>query len=371
MPTPLLNRLLKFYNVGDLAKAAVKVPNDEIALRVLKEIEADFLFRKYSPDDAFTKLRLEEDGDKLFDNRLFHFWTKYVIYYNSWVKQEADKVSMLSVLEKHFDQLTLLDQINIKQNSKITEHLMEELKGINMEDLAKAAVMVSSDEISWREFHEIEADFLFRNYSPDDAFTKLRLKEAGDKLFDKSLFRFWTKYVIYYNSWVKQEADKVSMLSVLEKHFDQLALLDQIKLKQNSDITKHLMEELKDIKMVDLAKAAVKVSNDETSRREFHAIEADFLFRKYSPDDAFTKLRLKKAGDKLFDNRLFHFWTKYVIYYNSWVKQEADKVSMLSVLEKHFDLLTLLDQIKLHHNSDLPKHLMEEIKDAGIEDLII
>ncbi|CAH0493835.1 unnamed protein product [Peronospora farinosa] len=246
MPTPLLNRLLGFYNVRNLAKAAVKVPNDEIALRVLKKIEKGFLFRNYSPNDAFKELRLNEDGDKLFDNRLFHFWTKYVIYYNSWVKQEADKVSMLSVLEKHFDQLTLLDQISIKQNSEITEHLMEELKNINMEDLAKAAVKVSNDEIALRVLKKIEKGFLFRNYSPNDAFKELRLNEDGDKLFDNRLFHFWTKYVIYYNSWVKQEADKVSMLSVLEKHFGQLTLLDQIKRKRNPDITKHLMEEIKD-----------------------------------------------------------------------------------------------------------------------------
>ncbi|CAI5729851.1 hypothetical protein KXD40_009352 [Peronospora effusa] len=182
------------------------------------------------------------------------------------------------------------------------------------------------------------ANYLDMQKDPVEVFKLYGLQTAKDELFGKPEMKYWVHYMIGFIA--KYEPTNNRLFDILLNFYTTR----------------------------DLAKVVVMYPNDKIALHVLDEMEVAFLIH-YNPDQAFEFLHLQQAGDKLFDNRLFIFWTKYVIYYN---KRKANKnVSMLSVLEKHFDLLTLLDQIKLKQNSDITKHLMKEIKDAGMENLNI
>ncbi|ETP36107.1 hypothetical protein F442_15866 [Phytophthora nicotianae P10297] len=76
-----------------------------------------------------------------------------------------------------------------------------------------------------------------------------------------------------------------------------------------------------------------------------------YLKKGKTGDEVFSKLKLDKAGDTLFENPKFHVWVKYVTDYN--IKAGKNEISIIPTLTKHYADDVLVKMLEIASKSSV------------------
>ncbi|KAK1937080.1 hypothetical protein P3T76_009858 [Phytophthora citrophthora] len=158
---------------------------------VLTEQLEDLLLKKWQREgmtlkDVFKLLKLEEEGDDLFSNKLLSTWVSYV------VRVEKDPYTVvLSTLKSTYGEQKLTDIIVQARDNPTMLTLVGELEKVLFKDWVKA------------------------KYSVSDAFVRLKLTSEGEEVFESAAFTTWMAYAKEFE---RTNADE-AVVAVLKERF--------------------------------------------------------------------------------------------------------------------------------------------------------
>ncbi|KAL3663753.1 hypothetical protein V7S43_011168 [Phytophthora oleae] len=191
--TTLFARISPLLDEGILAEMLIKAKSvastEKIALRVQAEQTASWLKNEKTPDDLFTLLRLNREGDILLENPIFDAWVKYADDF----REMYPKVSFdpIATISDHYPAAAVAKMI------------------------VEASKSPSTSSIAHRLNTEQFRDWLNSHQSPVRVFSLLELDKAGDKLFQSPVIGTWLNYANFYNT----RRQKVSVTTLLKKRF--------------------------------------------------------------------------------------------------------------------------------------------------------
>ncbi|OWY99090.1 RxLR effector protein [Phytophthora megakarya] len=146
----------------------------------------------YNADDVFMMLRLNKDGDKLFENPVFATWMSYLTKLDKSNPDEA----MYSVLKSHYGEIGLAKMMKIAEADPTTKNIAIKLQ----------------EEI-WRS----------QQKTGDDIFNLFKLEQKEGEMFGSPEFSTWASYVKKLNT-LDKTPDDVVVLSNLKKRYDDVEL---------------------------------------------------------------------------------------------------------------------------------------------------
>ncbi|KAG7385021.1 hypothetical protein PHYPSEUDO_002033 [Phytophthora pseudosyringae] len=274
-------------NVVEERKLAVSLPGLEQAASGTKSWAAKIVqklqlkwwqLRKKSPNDVFTKLKLDKTGGNLFENAGFSKWAAYVTK-NS---KEAPEMAIFSTLALHYTDDALAKMLLAAKDVEGTKALATKLEGLQLTNWVQAGK------------------------SPDDVFKILMLDQAGAKVFDNPQFVRWTDFVAKANT----KNSDVAMYVTLGTHYSDDALAAMFAAAKDVGSTKALATKLEGIQLTNWANA------------------------EKSTDNVFNALKLDKTGEKLFESPALSTWTSYVAK----TQKDPDAIMVALLKESYGDV---------------------------------
>ncbi|OWZ04025.1 hypothetical protein PHMEG_00024149, partial [Phytophthora megakarya] len=163
----LLNELKMRNTDSEVAKLLVVAKQDysiATARRLEEVMQNKWINEGKSAADVFNILKLEKEGNLVFDSPIWRTWSSYV---TRLVKEDPEE-PMYLVLKAQYGEKHLKGMIEkAKQNS------------------GTKAIADKMQEESW----------LIEGKTADDIFKLLKLDEKGDKFFESPMLRTWLSYV--------------------------------------------------------------------------------------------------------------------------------------------------------------------------------
>ncbi|KAG3139660.1 hypothetical protein PI126_g16357 [Phytophthora idaei] len=208
-----------------LVKAKSVASTEKLALRVQADQTKLWLQNQRTPDELFTLLRLDKAGDSLLGNPIFDAWIKYADDF----REMYPKLSM--------DPIATIDEYY--SSAKVAKMIVE------------ATLSPKTEKIAYRLNTEQYRDWITR-YHPAEAFMKLELDSAGDKLFRSPLLATWLKYVDFYS----KNTVRVSVTSLLKQRFGDEKLVEILIEATKAPATKKIASSLLKSLMGRLARSA-------------------------------------------------------------------------------------------------------------------
>ncbi|KAE9002952.1 hypothetical protein PR003_g19094 [Phytophthora rubi] len=143
-------------------------------------------------DDIFKLLRLDKDGDKVFESLNFDMWVSYVTKLD---KKNPDKL-MLSVLKTRYNDDRLENMIIAAQKVPQTKTF-----AVRMQE----QLWISQDKTA------------------NDIFKLLKLDQEGENLFNSGELSTWVSYVAKLNKF-DERPDEFAAISYLQERFGDMEL---------------------------------------------------------------------------------------------------------------------------------------------------
>ncbi|OWY99100.1 Avirulence (Avh) protein [Phytophthora megakarya] len=282
-PISLFSTLMKNYPDDDLVRImekARKVSSTKaMAERFQLELVHKWLAEMKTPQDIFTKLRIEDVGNHLFKSPRLELWVKYVDNYNK-NSPDKDKVNLM----------TILKTIYMYNDENMVNLLIE---GKKVAATKKLATRVQTYQMSF---------WLGERKPPSKVFELLKLNEAKDaSLLENTFFKAWFQYSFDFRS---------AQISTLKKYYTDDVIADII------------------------IKAREISGMDDIAQRLHTQQFAYWLASRRSPDALFSQLYLGKTS-ALFENPRFFLWIDYVSYFSDRSpKLRVDMLTILTVLSQ-------------------------------------
>ncbi|POM81649.1 Hypothetical protein PHPALM_345 [Phytophthora palmivora] len=305
--TTMVSTLLSHYDdasVANMLAAAGKVTRTKDVAKSLEGgLFTNWIIKERSADDVFTLLKLNKEGDKIFQSPVWNTWVSYVTKLDN----KNPNQLMFKVLRKHYDDETLARALATAAENY-------ETKGIagKLEELQRA---------SW----------LNSDKTADDVFNILKLNMNGDELFRSNVVNTWISYV------KSLEKDPYELLLLkLAKRYDDEALANMLHQARRNYRTEPIA--------TDIANAQLN-----SWRRNGK-----------SADDVFNILKMKEEGAQFLESPLLSTWISYV------TKLDQDPYQLMFLkLTKHYDdegLLKILIEAKKGFNTKTIAAKLEEIR---------
>ncbi|KAG7386476.1 hypothetical protein PHYPSEUDO_015576 [Phytophthora pseudosyringae] len=223
-----------------------------------------------SPENVFGLLKLDKllpftwISSDLFEKPGLTTWIKYLDDFNA--ENPAKKTTLITILSKQYNDKTLANMLIAANKAESTSSIAKRIQA------------------------EQTQRWLKRGKKPADIFTMLKLDKAVGTLFENSLLSAWVKYADDFR--LQYPDTQLATMSTLLKHYD------------DETLAKMIM-------------AAAEVSSTTSIAKRMHSeLLRAWLQRGETPDDIYFLLKLNDAGDGLLQSPLFHFWGKFMIYYN-------------------------------------------------------
>ncbi|POM73760.1 ABCF/EF-3b transporter-like protein, partial [Phytophthora palmivora] len=208
------------YDDEGVAKVLLATKNDYTTRNAATTLE-NLLFQKWmskdnSADGIFALLRLNKEGDKLFENPVFTTWESYVAKLDKANPDEA----MFSVLKTHYSDQGLVKLVEIAKTNRRTENIAAKLQ----------------EEI-WRN----------QGKTADDIFDLLKLNEKRGEMFATPEFTTWVAFVTKLNK-LSKSPDEFPAISALTKRFGDVELARMLgRSKQDALRNKDLLKMVSDL----------------------------------------------------------------------------------------------------------------------------
>ncbi|KAG7389269.1 hypothetical protein PHYPSEUDO_010827 [Phytophthora pseudosyringae] len=315
--TSLIGTLTAHYRDEGLAKiieAAKQVPS---TARVAKHLQTEqtqrWIGQRWSPDDVFALLKLDEAGDQLFAQPQVLTWMKYLDDFNG--AHLNEHITVFAALTTHFDEKTLAQMLIEAKKIPSTE---------------KIAIGVQAEQIK---------KWLHDTKSPSDVFTLLDLKDEGSSLFTSPLFTAWLKYTDEFNM-LDPEAKAVLSFSTLKKHYSDDALAKMVIAASKAPSTSNLAKRL----------------HSEQLREWYSSLKP--------PELVFKALKLDKTGSKLLERSLFTVWKEYVEFIST--MDPRIKANLLTPLIKVYGERKLAKILVAAENVPGTKKLAMDLQDKQL-----
>ncbi|ETO82884.1 hypothetical protein F444_03026 [Phytophthora nicotianae P1976] len=170
-----------------------------------------------SVDDIYNLLKLNKEGDKIFESPMFGTWTSYAMKLD---KANADEL-LFSVMKKHYSAESLENMIIQAKDRVTTKNIASKL-----------------EEELWRN----------QGKTADDVFDILKLEKKVDGIFEDPALTTWISYVNKLNKH-KETPEKFAVISELEEHFQRMDLarmLYDAKREAKTRDVKQLVSDLQD-----------------------------------------------------------------------------------------------------------------------------
>ncbi|POM72557.1 RxLR effector family protein, partial [Phytophthora palmivora] len=169
--TTMVSTLLSHYDdasVANMLAAAGKVTRTKDVAKSLEGgLFTNWIIKERSADDVFTLLKLNKEGDKIFQSPVWNTWVSYVTKLDN----KNPNQLMFKVLRKHYDDETLARVL-------ATAAEKYETRGI-------AGILEELQRASWRNSDK----------TADDVFNILKLNMNRDELFRSNVVNTWISYV--------------------------------------------------------------------------------------------------------------------------------------------------------------------------------
>ncbi|KAG3106958.1 hypothetical protein PI124_g10666 [Phytophthora idaei] len=227
--------------------------------------------------------------------------------------------------------------LNFEQNDVSSQRFLrtEERKlGISLSGLEQAASgtkswaakLIQKFQLKW---------WQLRKKSPNDVFTKLKLKQTGPNLFESPGFSKWVAYVTK-NS---KESPDMTIFSTLAYHYSDDALVKMFAAAKEVDGTKALATKLEGMQLT------------------------NWVHAEKSPDYVFKTLALDKMGAKGFENPLFARWTEFITKANT---KDPD-VAVYTTLRAHYSDEALAKMIAAATKVESTENLAANLRSLQFE----
>ncbi|POM75861.1 Avirulence protein (Avh) [Phytophthora palmivora] len=320
--TSLIAAMITSYGdkgVIKLLESGKKVPNTrEIATDLETAQFNHWLSNDKGPGVVFKTLSLNMAGNNLLSVPQFSKFTRYSdAFYN---KYPGKKMTTMSIIRESYSDIRVVKMIMAAENVPSTKNAVKRMKG----ELFK-----SWADPEWSAVLKLKAVS-----NPDAVFKSLHLDTAGDAIFVNPVYKYWKKFMKFYNKVNPSTAD-FNIGSTLTTNYG-------------------------DIAVVKMIMAAEQIPHKQNAAR---SMEHD-LFKSWTDpsiklDDVFISLKLDIAGDKLFANPMFSFWMKFLDDYNRMV---PGKSRPRTILTKIYDDEALLNMINVARENPSTKTLANKLE---------
>jgi hypothetical protein len=316
----LIGTLTASYGDARLARmieAAMKVKDTQ---RTGKRLQTEQLQRWLdggrTPDEVFTLLKLDKVDASLFQSPSMNTWSKYLNAYNA--KNPDEKTSLIPVLVAHYGDKRALEMVRLVGKAKSLE--------------SSAATLQA----------ELMQHWLALRTEPSQVLTLLNLEKAGDDLLANPLFGTWTKYADDFRA--KFPDEETSLMAALMRYY----------------------------KEDDLATMAARSYGVPGAKKAAERVQAElftsWMQARKNPYRLFLELRLRNAGDKVFESPLFSFWTRY---FDDFTKFSGERTSMVSALSDQFGDARLVQMLvsaaKVPSTETLATKLQDDLLNLWLE----
>ncbi|OWY96850.1 RxLR effector protein [Phytophthora megakarya] len=216
-------KLSSLYTDDVLAKMLAGAKEVDNTKEFAKKIEgaqiAHWIQAGNNVDDVYKILKLNQAGDKLFENPLFVSWAAFVVKKNS--KDPGSE--MFTTFTKYYDDDVLATMIPTRLLISAKKVDSTRAKATELEEL-QIALWISTDK------------------SADDVFRLLNLDKTGDKLFESPVWPSWINFI-------KQTKTKPDEATVTEltKIFGDVNLAKMISTATKVDSTEKLAVDLRSV----------------------------------------------------------------------------------------------------------------------------
>ncbi|KAI9914169.1 hypothetical protein PsorP6_004949 [Peronosclerospora sorghi] len=258
---------------------------------LIKRIQSEFmqfLIENKSPGDVFKLLKLDEQGESLFQSPLLNTWKDYVDTYNEF---HHEHISLFATLKEQF-------------NAEKQDELIRMLFDAKMRRIKKTVRRMRAEQ---------SRTWLSRGIPPDDIFDLLELRNDKFARMDGQRFTAWKKYADkFYSRFSDEEHDP---MHILQKKYGYQFLVKMI---------------------IDAEKIPKTQHNGKNAEEDLFMYWA----KRYLPqnvvdppiaDAVFSALQLDK-NEKPFNGPLFYTWISFILFFESRVPDF--KIDLLTTLTK-------------------------------------
>jgi hypothetical protein len=192
------------YGDEVLLKLILAAKKDPSTAKMATRLEAE-LFKGWknfnAPDDVFKLLKLNREGENVFESALWPTFTQYLDDYQKMFPEQ--KATMISALAKGFNDDEKLSMVLLAAKADPKTQ--------------KLATKLQDDHIQY---------WLTNKEQPDELFGLLALDDALDDIFADPLFKIWSKYLNAYNA--KYPSTKTYMIDMFRASYGDEALVDML-----------------------------------------------------------------------------------------------------------------------------------------------
>ncbi|KAG2972636.1 hypothetical protein JG687_00014354 [Phytophthora cactorum] len=263
--------------------------------------------RKKTPNDVFTKLKLQQTGPNLFESPGFSKWVAYVTK-NS---KEPPDMTIFSTLAYHYSDDALAKMLLTAKQGESTNTLATKLEGMQL------------------------TNWIHSGKSQDYVFKTLALDQAGTKAFANPQFARWTDFIAQTNT----KNPEMAIFSTLGIHYSDDALVKMFAAAKEVDGTKALATKLEGMQLT------------------------NWVHAEKSPDYVFKTLALDKMGAKGFENPLFARWTEFITKANT---KDPD-VAIYTTLGAHYSDEALATMIATATKVESTENLAANLRSLQFE----
>ncbi|OWZ06997.1 hypothetical protein PHMEG_00020670 [Phytophthora megakarya] len=225
-PYELLFKILKVqYTDSDLAHILVMAKQDnrltsssETTTMKLEDLLQNHWFQEgRSADYIFQILKMEKDGDNIFNSPMWDFWISYLMLLN----KETPEAPTYSVLKTHFGDKRLIKAIENKQTKAMGNKLQE--------------------EIWWNE-----------KKTEDDMFKFFKLDADGEKFVENPMLSTWFSYAVKIGK-LKEKPNEFFAVEYLEMRFNEMELARTLS-KEKHELNEATTKVVSDIQRMEFTK---------------------------------------------------------------------------------------------------------------------
>nr|AEK80750.1 Avh147 [Phytophthora sojae] len=253
-----------------------------------KQKAAQWLKKGKEADDVFTKMKLNKvQGEKLFENKKFLAWVKYVDDFNA--KNPDKATSMIPTLTKNFG-----DDVVARMIEAATK----------VEGTKRLATSLQTQQIKYWQSLDM---------SVDDVVRALKLNNKVDDVLTDPNFLVLNKYLVDFNTW--NPSKSTTMTETLARTYGDLPVAKMLATASKVESTK------------DMAKRLQVQQFDNWKQMGLDS------------DDIFKMMHLDEGVANMFSNPAFSAWAKYLDDFNA--NNPAKKTTVFKELRRHFSDNTL------------------------------
>ncbi|KAI9913265.1 hypothetical protein PsorP6_004952 [Peronosclerospora sorghi] len=295
----LIKELISSYNVNGVAriieegksiteKGESKDSSIKTLINRMQSEFMQFLIDKKSPGDVFKLLKLDEQGESLFQSPLLNTWKNYVDTYNEF---QHEHISLFATLKEQF-------------NAEKQDELIRMLFDAKMRRIKKTVRRMRAEQ---------SRTWLSRGIPPDDIFDLLELRKDKFARMDGKRFTLWKEYANdFYSKFPEEDHDP---MHILQKKYGYEFLVNMIFDAKEIPETRRIAKEVeKDLWKYWSGRYGSKNMNDPTL-----------------VDDVLKDLKLDQDKNP-FDELRFYTWTEYLDF----LKRNSPhlKIDVLATLTK-------------------------------------